>query len=411
MLAVAAALALVTAHASLTIDPNDVGFATPKVAAVDYSTDSSATNQAFVARFPFAIIGARVGTTLQSFTNGIHAINPSTQMAAYTVPTELVCNQPPSTDYSYALWNHTQSTDWWLRKADGTRSQWTTSYGACDINLTAWAKRDGSGYTWQQYKAQYDHDHSFSLAPNVAYVFSDNAWAKPRVDADFKRIGTNQLRTESDIVTAQRVGQVAFWDAIKSHGRKVIGNADNDLTSTEFAGQLHGAFFEGAMGKSWSIETWSSWEAMRDQYQSMIDNTSEHLVFLQVYGSPTDYQMMRYGLCSALMVDGGYYVYLPSSGTLKSAWYDEYEAPIGVPLYAAPTAPYPVAQGGDGIYWRRTYSNGLVLVNPSKTQTAHATIPAGYKRLQGTQDPTVNNGQVVTSVTLPPRSGLLLIKN
>ena len=101
----------------------------------------------------------------------------------------------------------------------------------------------------------------------------------------------------------------------------------------------------------------------------------------------------------------------PSSGTLKSTWYDEYDAHIGTPLYAAPTAPYPVSQGGDGNYWRRTYSNGLVLVNPSKTKTSYVHVPAGYKRLHGTQDPAVNNGQVVSTVTLPPRSGLLLIRN
>lgn len=231
------------------------------------------------------------------------------------------------------------------------------------------------------------------------------------MDADWRRIGTNQSRTDSTIIDAQRAGQVQFWDTLNSLGKKVIGNADSTLSNSRYVGQLHGAFNEGLMGKSWSAESWAGWDAAMDRFRATVRNTSEHMAFFQVYGDATDYKMMRYGLCSALMVDNGWYVYLQPTGTMRSRWYDEYDAHIGTPLYAAPTAPYPVSQGGDGNYWRRTYSNGLVLVNPSKTKTSYVHVPAGYKRLHGTQDPAVNNGQVVSTVTIPPRSGLLLIRN
>ena len=52
-----------------------------------------------------------------------------------------------------------------------------------------------------------------------------------------------------------------------------------------------------------------------------------------------------------------------------------------------------------------------MLVNPSKTTTASIYVGAGYKRLAGTQDPGVNNGQPVAgSVTLGPREGLILLR-
>ena len=38
-----------------------------------------------------------------------------------------------------------------------------------------------------------------------------------------------------------------------------MGNTDGDLSEPEYAGQLEGAFLEGLMGKSWSIETWGGW--------------------------------------------------------------------------------------------------------------------------------------------------------
>ena len=58
----------------------------------------------------------------------------------------------------------------------------------------------------------------------------------------------------------------------------------------------------------------------------------------------------------------------------------------------------------------RKYTNGLVLVNPSKTYTRSIYIGSGYKRLKGTQDPYVNNGAAQSTVTLGPRQGLLMVR-
>jgi hypothetical protein len=58
----------------------------------------------------------------------------------------------------------------------------------------------------------------------------------------------------------------------------------------------------------------------------------------------------------------------------------------------------------------RRYENGLVLVNPSKTATATIDVGPGYKRISGPQDPTVNNGQAESTVTLGPRQGLLMTR-
>ena len=132
--AIVACLLVVGASASLTVDSNDAGYAKPKVAAVDYSQDASSTNQALMSKFEFAILGYRTG--MAAFTNGIHSRNSSEQMAIYAVATELQCSRPSSNSYNYEIWNHVQKYDMWLRKADGTHSQWTTSYGACDMNIS-----------------------------------------------------------------------------------------------------------------------------------------------------------------------------------------------------------------------------------------------------------------------------------
>jgi len=393
------------AVASLTIDSGDSGYRKPKTAALDYSGDSTTTRAAQLARYKFVILAGRSAVTIASFSASIHARNSSVPIAAYTVFNELDCTAD-SSSAKYPLVQAANKANWWLRHADGSRSQWSSLYNHCDMNLSSWATRDSSGRTWQQYKAAFDYSNLFKIAPYVSYAFSDNTFRAPRVDADWKRIGTNQLRTDSTIITAQRAGQAAYWSALRglAPNLKIVGNADSDLSAPEYVGKLNGAFYEGAMGRSYSLETWSTWSAMMGRYRALLRNTaSPKAAFLQVYGGATDFRQMRYGLASALLEDG-YYVYLPSSGTLKSVWYDEYEAPLGDPSEAPPTAP---KQNG---IWMRRYGNGLVLVNPSKTSSATIDVGTGYKRLTGTQDPGVNSGAAQSTITLAPRSGLIMLK-
>lgn len=390
---------------TLTLDSNDAGYAKPRVAALDYSSNSTSTRQALLAKFPYVIWGARVGSTAAAFSAGIHSRNSSTKQAFYVQFTELACSAT-STQYTYPMVQLANKANFWLRKADGSRSQWTSMWDTCDMNISAWGRKDSSGWTWLQRKAQFDYNTAFKNLPYVAYAFTDNNFGLPRVNADWKRIGTNQLRTDSTIIAAQRDGQAAYWSALKGFKNlNIVANADNDLSAWQYKGKLQGAFFEGAMGRSWSIETWGSWSKMMQRYRAQLANTiSPHAVFFQVYGSTTDYRMMRYGLASALL-DNGYFVYLPSSGTLQPTWYDEYDARIGTPVDGPQTSPKQ-----NGIYMRR-YTNGLVLVNPSKTTTASIYVGSGYKRLKGTQDPYVNNGHLQSTVTLGPRQGLLMIRN
>lgn len=64
---------------------------------------------------------------------------------------------------------------------------------------------------------------------------------------------------------------------------------------------------------------------------------------------------------------------------------------------------------GNANVFRRDFANGIVLANATPISR---TIQLGgpFLRINGTQDPAVNNGATVTSVTLPPYDGLLLVR-
>jgi hypothetical protein len=64
---------------------------------------------------------------------------------------------------------------------------------------------------------------------------------------------------------------------------------------------------------------------------------------------------------------------------------------------------------GNANVFRRDFTNGIALANATPSQR---TISLGgtFRRIKGTQERTINNGQLVTSVTLEPFDGLLLIR-
>lgn len=66
-------------------------------------------------------------------------------------------------------------------------------------------------------------------------------------------------------------------------------------------------------------------------------------------------------------------------------------------------------QQGDPNVWRRDFSGGEVILNgTSKTQTV--SVGSGYRHLEGTQDPLVNNGQPTSVVTLGPDDAVFLVR-
>jgi hypothetical protein len=241
--------------------------------------------------------------------------------------------------------------------------------------------------------------------PGLDYIYIDGM-GEASSNADFKRIGTNQLKTDPEIATAFRKGSMAYANELRRlyPGVKIIGNMGNvGSGSPEMKGQVEGINLECYMGRSWSFETWGGWTRMMTEYRAALANAKapKDVLFGVCNATPALY---RYGLASALLENG--YVVAETDHYKSFPWYDEGDAPLGTAAEAPPTAATP-----SGI-WLRRYTNGMVLVNPSKTTAASINVGPGYRYLNGTVDRVVNNGQPVANntVTLQPRSGLVIVK-
>jgi hypothetical protein len=341
---------------------------------------------------------------IQGVVNAIRALNPTIKLGQYLLLNEARATAN-TTDSDYQAVQAVNQNNWFVRDAtNGSLVNWTSAFNNYAVNPTVWAPTDSQGRRWPQWKAQNDTDLLIGGITGLDYVFIDNVYFQPRVTADWKRIGSNQVATDPTVQSAYRQGMVNYWTTLRSLNPKIsiLGNADNDLNYPEYAQKLEGAFMECMIGKSWSMETWAGWDKMMTRYRGALANTkAPHDVVLQTCGATADPALMRYGMASALLEDG-YSAYTLNNDPTPPV-FDEYSAPLGTPTEAPPKAA--TASG----VWVRHYSNGIVLVNPTKA-TASIDIGAGYKHLIGTQDPAVNNGMAERVVTLPARSGMIMIK-
>jgi hypothetical protein len=367
----------------------------------------STQNQALAAKFGIVVLNMYPSmglSTMQGMVNYIRSVNPKVKLAQYVVYNELYGTATPNTD-TYSQVTQVNNAHWWVLNAAGQRVQWTNTFGAYEINLTNWAPVDSTGKRWAQWKSEYDTATMFSKVKGIDYIFNDNVMFQPRYDADHMRIGTNQSRNDPAIMAAFRTGYVNYWNSLRAQNPtlKIMGNADNDLSYVEYKGKMEGSFNECLMGKSWSLETWAGWDKMMARYRAQIANTAApHDVIFQACGTNGVIPAQaRYGFASTLLEDG-HFMYTVTNVSVPY-WADEYSAPIGTPAEAPPKAP-----AANGV-WTRKYTNGLVLVNPTASAVS-VNIGAGYKHIAGTQDPVVNNGMPESTVSLPPKSGLVMVK-
>ena len=66
-------------------------------------------------------------------------------------------------------------------------------------------------------------------------------------------------------------------------------------------------------------------------------------------------------------------------------------------------------QRGNPNVWRRDYEGGIVIVNATGSQQ-EVSLGGNFRKIRGTQAPSVNDGSVVTRVVLPPLDGIILLR-
>lgn len=302
------------------------------------------------------------------------------------------------------------NNDWWARDKNGNHTEsFPSTY---NTNPTRFVKPDRNGDRWPEWAATRDYNVFLKDIPEFDMLFIDNWFHQPRVTADWDGDGTDDAKSADWVGREYRTG---FMNAVRRlrdlrPGIMIMGNVDGHpvrgvgmLQEPEYRGEVT-ALYEGAIGRSWSHEKHHGWKTMMEQYQTTLANARNNILIFTVAGEADDYQLMRYGLTSCLM-DNGYYYYTSYEDHYRSAlWYDEYDINLGRAIDPPQFSPWK-----KGVY-RRDFENGTALVNPKGNGRVTVTIESGYRHLSGRQDPDLNNGRSVTSVTLEDRDGVILIR-
>ena len=138
----------------------------------------------------------------------------------------------------------------------------------------------------------------------------------------------------------------------------------------------------------------------------------KQVIFNGSNSSATDYQGARYIICAALIVGCHGSVSNNSSYRVDDyVWYDEYGGNPGTNVgkgWLGSPLSLPTAAGVNGV-WIALYQNGVVLWNPWNNGSQTITLSQinsylgktlSLNFIKGVQDPTLNSGNAMTSVTL-----------
>ncbi len=351
------------------------------------------------------------GLNPSQFAAAAKALNPNFKMFIYT-NIESLNNDPPQP----ADLDLIGTVPWWLYESgtSGTMAPGCCGSAPYSINVTTYSKvYNGQNYpTW---RGKRDVGVFVTPFPSVDGLYVDNVYAVPRWNGDFTLSGTTQSKSDPTTQHIYRMGYVAYFNSVRAAGssaqQMITGNvADwysyaSDLA--DYQGVLNGGVMESIIGQSYSYES-QSWATMMASYTTTMNALAapKYGIFSVDADSATDYQEARYALGSCLLGDGYFYFHVSNYNDYVTL--DEYSVNLGtanVPALVFPGA----AAWQKGVY-RRDFQNGIALVNPKGNGPQTVTLETSYKHISGTQDPSVNNGQTVTTVTLNDRDGVILLR-
>lgn len=347
--------------------------------------------------------------SMETVIKNIKARNANTKVFLYVMNAEFddADNAGAWPELNTKLFNN----GWWLYQNGGSgtrvKSTWGTTHFT--INNTRFSPRDASGENFMDYFARFTVDRFFGANPSADGFFLDGVFWRPRVNGDWNRDG--QIDDMNDPVVGGwlRQGFRDQFDAFKQRapGKLMIGNiadwGESIAVFPELDKYLDGGVMESMIGQSWSVESWGGWSGMMSWYRKMYNATvGPKLTMFAVDGAANDYRTFRYAYASCLLDDGVFH-YNPTFSP-PFAWFDEYDNRLGRAL-AGPTT----SAWKNGVY-RRDFERGIVLVNPKGNGARTVDLEQEYRRIAGTQDPSVNNGQTTRQVTLQDRDGIVLMR-
>lgn len=291
--------------------------------------------------------------------------------------------------------------DWWLKDAQGN-------------NVSVWPNTQViSGVSgWNEYLPRFMKEQVMStgLWDGVFYdEFSSNASWINNGNIDIHNDGIRDDAVLLDI--AWKRGMVNML----KRTRELLGPAAIVITNGDSTDDLQ-PYLNGRMFETFPTpwEAGGTWAGVMGNYLRLHQRVGYTPVFVinantNNTGANADYKKVRFSLASTLLGDGFFSFDFGEVNHGQLWHYDEMDVRLGRPLAGAVNLSAPGEVRTRAGLWRRDFENGVALVN-SSSQARTVTFTEELEKVRGTQDPSVNDGSIVTSVTIPPSDGLILTR-
>ncbi len=361
-------------------------------------TDIRPEHYAQLARYDLLVFPAEAQIYNRAMFQKLRELNPTVIILAYV----------PSKSYNYGWTDdlHRElragiQDDWWLFDPSGN-------------NISVWSNTAviSGASQWNAYLPKFVAEKIWStgLWDGVFYdEFSNNiSWVNGGY-IDLHRDGIRDDLTLADV--AWRRGMVN----ILRNTRERLGPDAVIITNGDSTDELQ-PFANGRMFESFPTpwEAGGTWQGVMANYlrlPALVGYPAVMVINANTgnTGDNADYRKVRYSLCSTLLGDG-YFSFDFGEADHGQTWrYDEEEVRLGLPLGGPVNILAPAKKAVVPGVWRRDFQNGVVLIN-STGQPQKISFDQDLEKLRGSQSPDVNDGSVVSSVTLPPTDGLVLLK-
>jgi len=349
------------------------------------------------AKWDVLILDMETQYTSRDVLQAIKTHNPHIKIFAYITPQEIT-TAPNSTIGAMRKKLRTHIADsWYLQNANGNRLSWWPNTHL--LNMSDKGPKI-NGKTIQDVFAYFVRDEILATGLWDG-IFYDNAWdnisyfAGNTIDIDAN--GTNDPIVIVD--AAWKNGMKKLYTKTKDvTGGKypIIGNGFTSAYSNELDGLLVENFASWDWETAMTIHKSYTPANPRAENISIIHNTAFNSHFGRY-----NFKNMRFGLTSALLYDAYYAYDFGDTDHGQLWWYDEYARDLGVPQNSANQI--------DSTLWQRFFSKGVSLVNTGDV-AKEVQLNGEYEKIHGTQDTEVNNGAIISEVTLSGKDGVLLLK-
>lgn len=358
-----------------------------------------------LARWDLLVVQGEMAEYQEPFFTYFRQRQPQGKILAYAYPAFFYRQ---SFFYDYWGWRTEvfktiKDNNWWLTDAQGKIAEPWPLMSAVNIAKDEWQKFN-LDYLEKTYKIEAKWDGIF-----FDMVDAQASYYQPAgIDIDGDGYNDSALKVD----TAWRTGMTKFLAASRDKWpSKIIVINGNDWGA--YQRPVNGRMFESWPTPWQGSGTWA--DSMKSYLVKLpaLTQAPQTYILNGAY-NPVDkrdiYAQMRFGLASALLGDG-YWSFDAGEGSHRELWwFDEYNVELGEAIGRARNLSEPSNTEIKSGLWRRDFTKGLALVNAT-TRPQTINLPDGqFRYFKGLQDPAVNTGAPAGSLTLCPKTGIILLR-